>query len=391
MKSLKPNKGPKNSLLGKTIPLKIEKLAVGGDGLGRFEGMVVFVPFSVPGDELLIQIIEQKSNHAFGEIQQILLASSERIKPPCPYYFECGGCNWQHVDPKSQLKYKELIVSENLKKFLRFDVPVLPIISSPLSWRYRNRIQLSFDGSQMGFRKRKSHQIIDVSDCLISEEILTQSFPLIRKSIKNSQQRVELFLTDQGVAQWENIEETGEGVGFSQVNRFQNEDLIKTVLAWIDHSPSSILELYAGSGNFTWPLAQKFPSTPLTAVELSKKLVDRAQKLSSSFPRVKFLTSDVEAFFKPSSLQKYDLVFLDPPRQGSTAFVMESLAKMRPRQILYLSCHPVSLARDLSYFLKALENSSDKVVPKYQITRVQPFEMFPQTDHVEILVELRVD
>ncbi len=391
MKSLKPNKGPKNSLLGKTIPLKIEKLAVGGDGLGRYEGIVVFVPFSVPGDELLIQIIEQKSNHAFGEIKQILTASSERIKPPCSYYFDCGGCNWQHVDPKSQLKYKELIVSENLKKFLRFDVPVLPIISSPLNWRYRNRIQLSFDGSQMGFRKRKSHQIIDVSDCLISEEILTQSFPLIRKSIKNSQQRVELFLTEQGVAQWENIEETGEGVGFSQVNRFQNEDLIKTVLAWIDHSPFSILELYAGSGNFTWPLAQKFPSTPLTAVELSKKLVDRAQKLSTSFPRVKFLTSDVEAFFKLSSPQKHDLVFLDPPRQGTTSFVMESLAKMRPRQILYLSCHPVSLARDLSYFFKALENYSDKLVPKYQITRVQPFEMFPQTDHVETLVELRVD
>ena len=387
MKSFKPNKGPAGSLLGKTIPLKIEKLAVGGDGLGRFDGMVVFVPFTVPGDEILVQITEQKSNHSFGEIKQIISSSSERIKPPCPYYFDCGGCNWQHVEPKSQLKYKEILVAENLKKFLRQDVPVLPIIASPQNWRYRNRIQLSSMGSLLGFRKRKSHQIIDVKDCMITEEILTQAFPLIRESFKNTQQRIELFLTDKGVAQWEKVANSGEGVGFSQVNRFQNEDLIKTVLSWITNPPKTILELYAGSGNFTWPLAHKFPIASLVAIEFSTLLVERAQEFKKSFPQVEFLASDVDTYLKRSTRQKYDLVFLDPPRQGTSSLVMESLASARPEQILYLSCHPVSLSRDLSVFFKAAE----KVGAKYQIVRVQPFEMFPHTDHVETLVELRVD
>ena len=387
MKSSKPRKGSKDSLLGKIIPLKIEKLPVGGDGLGRFEGMVIFVPFTVPGDEILALVTEQKSNHAFGEIKELLQPSAERVKPPCSYYFDCGGCNWQHVEPNAQLKYKELLVAETFKKFLRFDVPILPIIASPQTWRYRNRIQLSAEDNLLGFRKRKSHQIIDIKDCLISEEALTQSISSLREAVKNSHQRIELFLTKNNVAKWERVENSGEGVGFSQVNRFQNEDLIKTVLDWIETPPLSILELYAGSGNFTWPLAKKFSSTPLLAIELSTKLVERTQELRTAFPQVQFLASDVETFLRSSSIKKHDLVFLDPPRQGTTAFVMEALAFAQPRQILYLSCHPVSLGRDLSYFLKAAEQTKTK----YKITRVQPFEMFPQTDHVETLVELRVD
>ncbi len=387
MTRFKPSKESNDSLLGKTIPLKIEKLAVGGDGLGRYNGMVIFVPFTAPGDEILVQITEQKKNHAFGVIEEVISPGIERFEPPCPYYFNCGGCNWQHLQGDAQLKYKELLVAENLKKFLRLDISVLPIIPSPKNWRYRNRIQLSSQGSLLGFRKRNSHQIIDIKDCLITEEVLTNTLPLIRKSVENSSQRIELFLTEDGLAQWENVADTGEGVGFSQVNRFQNEDLIQTVLEWIPNPPQSILELYAGSGNFTWPLAKKFPKASFIAVELSSLLVKRAQKMKQSFPLVQFLAADVEAYLKKSAVQKHDLVFLDPPRQGTTAYVMEALAVAKPSKILYLSCHPVSLARDLSIFLKSCEKQG----AKYRITRVQPFEMFPHTDHVETLIELRVD
>jgi 23S rRNA (uracil1939-C5)-methyltransferase len=388
MKSRNPGKGPQGSLLGQRIPLKIDKLAVGGDGLGRHEGMVVFVPFSVPGDEILVEITQQKSNLAFARILDFIAKSPERIEPPCPYYFECGGCNWQHVDPMAQLKYKQDLVGETLRKFLGFDTPVLPIIPSPRNWRYRNRIQLSAQGSRLGFKKRKSHDIIDIKDCLITEETLTTALENVRQSVKSPQQKIELYLTSQGQAKWEEIEDLGEGVGFSQVNRFQNEDLIRTVLEWARPSSKSILELYAGAGNFTWPLAQKFPESSITAVELSEKLVERALVHKKDFPQVHYLASDVEKYVQKSfsnGLPKPpDLVFLDPPRQGTTAIVMESLAMVHPQQILYLSCHPVSLARDLSYFLKAAERAS----LKYRLSRVQPFEMFPQTDHVETLVEL---
>ena len=116
-------------------------------------------------------------------------------------------------------------------------------------------------------------------------------------------------------------------------------------------------------------------------------LVERAQEIKKSFPQVEFLASDVDTYLKRSAGPKHYIVFLDPPRQGTSSLVMESLAAARPEQILYLSCHPVSLSRDLSVFFKAAE----KVGAKYHIARVQPFEMFPHTDHVETLVELRVD
>src|SRR4051812_19899822 len=126
-----------------SFAVKIEKMAIGGYGLARHENLVIFVPYSVPGDEVLVEITDKKSNHAFAEIKAFLKKSPERVEPPCQYYESCGGCNWQHVQPQAQLQYKENLVRENLKKFLGHEVSVNSIIPSPAPWRYRNRIQLS--------------------------------------------------------------------------------------------------------------------------------------------------------------------------------------------------------------------------------------------------------
>jgi 23S rRNA (uracil1939-C5)-methyltransferase len=369
-----------------TVSIKIEKLAVGGSGLARHDGLVIFVPYTVPGDEVLVEITEKKSNHAFAEVKEFIKKSSERIEAPCPYYMSCGGCNWQHIDQKAQLKHKETLVSENLKKFLGFDVEIKSIIASPQSWRYRNRIQLSAEDGLLGFKKRKSHSVIDIKDCLIAEEALVQALPDIRKSLKKEKKRIELFLTEQKEARWEEYENPDEAIGFSQVNRFQNEDLIKSVLSEVMPSCKSILELYAGSGNFTWPLAKKFPAAAITAVELNPKLVSRAHQRKKDFPKVQFFSSDVDAFLRRSPVDQHDLVFLDPPRPGCSEYTMKALGAAGIPHVLYLSCHPVSLGRDLSTFLKAAKQAKKD----YKITLVQPFEMFPQTDHVETLVSLRL-
>lgn len=386
MKKSKPSRASSGALVGTQFQVTIEKLAVGGYGLTRHEGLVIFIPYTVPGDEVLIEITEQKSNHAFAEIKKIISKSPERTEAPCPYYMSCGGCNWQHIEHKAQLKYKTQLIQENLNKFLGFEVSVNPIIPSPQTWNYRNRIQLSAKNGLLGFKKRKSHSIIDIEDCLIIEKPLSEALPQLRKDANNGEKRIELYLTNQHEVRWDEFEELDEAMGFAQVNRFQNEQLIEHVLSWASPFAKNILELYSGSGNFTWPLAKKFSSANIIAVELNSKLVEKAQIQKKDFPKVQFINSDVENFLKRAPVQQQELVFLDPPRQGSTAFSMKSLASAGVPQILYLSCHPVSLARDLSVFMAAAKQSQKT----YKITKVQPFEMFPQTDHVETLVSLEL-
>lgn len=378
------------SLLGQNLSLKIESLAIGGHGVARHEGMVIFVPFGVPEDELLAEVIEQKSNFAQAEIRQIVKPSPHRQEPPCPYFFSCGGCNWQHIQTLSQLHFKHQIVAESLKKFAGYQSPLQPIVASPQSWRYRNRIQLAAKDNKLGFKKRKSHEVIDIQDCLISEESLIQLLPEIREKMatSNSEHRLEVFLDDEGRPRWQNTDNTESGpVGFSQVNRFQNENLIQTVLEWAGPSPAKILELYAGAGNFTFPLNKRWPLAEITAVELSPILVQRALQKQKSQSQVQILQAEVENFLRRRAIENFDLALLDPPRQGVNAYIMSSLAWAGIRKILYLSCHPVSLGRDLAYLFEAAE----KAGKSYKVTRVQPFEMFPHTDHVETLVELRVD
>ncbi|MNL45123.1 23S rRNA (uracil(1939)-C(5))-methyltransferase RlmD [compost metagenome] len=163
--------------------------------------------------------------------------------------------------------------------------------------------------------------------------------------------------------------------------------MIQTVLNWAgDDEYGHIWDFYSGAGNFTFPLAEHWTSARITGVELNPKLVKRGQAKSRD-SRVQFVESDVESFLKKTKPQSQDLVVLDPPRAGASEYIMQALLEARPKKIIYISCHPVSLARDLQWFFKRAEELGIKA----SLHRVQAFEMFPQTDHVETVVELRVD
>ncbi|RYZ81628.1 MAG: class I SAM-dependent RNA methyltransferase [Proteobacteria bacterium] len=293
------------------------------------------------------------------------------------------------------------MVEETLAKFLPgVDLPFLPFQASPRSLRYRNRIQPKYSQGKFGFFARRSHEIVEAKDCPITEEVLTSQFASIKATLdqkyltSRETQRLEIYLDQNEKPQWLLMGEEKEGVGFSQVNRFQNEALLKTVLDWSDGPQySRVFDLYAGSGNFTFPLAEKFRSQQIIAAELDSKLVQKAQdKIKSSSAlnkRMNYYLSDVELFLKRTLLQPDDLVVLDPPRAGADAFVMKALAHAGVSKIIYISCHPVSLARDLKYFFETQDQ-----VPgsrKLRLKRIQCFEMFPQTDHVETIAELAVD
>ena len=384
-----------------SLKVTIEKLAVGGAGIARHDGLVLFIPDSAPGDELLVKIRTKKKNFAEADIVKILSPGPSRRTPPCPIADRCGGCNWQHLTESEQQKQKQGLVHETLSKFLPgVDLPFLPFQVSPRSLRYRNRIQPKYAQGRFGFFARRSHQIVEAADCPITEKALTSRFAEIKATLdtkfgsSSEVRRLELYLDQNEEAQWMLMGEEKEGVGFSQVNRFQNEALLQTVLNWAEGPDyKRIFDLYAGSGNFTFPLADKFRSPKIIAAELDSKLVQKAQeKIKSSGSlnkRMSYYLSDVQLFLKRTKLEPEDLVVLDPPRAGADLFVMKALAHANVSKIIYISCHPVSLARDLKYFFETQDQVSSP--RKLKLQKIQCFEMFPQTDHVETIAELAVD
>lgn len=378
------------ALLHSEVLVEIEKLIVGGDGLARIEfqqkPVVIFIPRSVPGDQLKVKITSAEKNHLTGEIIEIIKPSEARRKAPCLYYDQCGGCNWQHVHEDMQVSQKEKILTDLMQKFLP-DVPytLQPLVRSEKSLHYRNRIQLKQLQSQLGYFKRGSHDVVDIESCLISEEALSSQISEIKKKLRHSTEikKFELRINHENKFEFYPIGQDGEGLSFAQVNRGVNDQLVHAVQKIIlDLQPREITELYAGAGNFTFPLIEALPQTRFEAVELNSKLTQFAtQKIAqlSLQKRLFFFTSDCESFTERRTLSP-ELVLLDPPRAGCSEQVLKNIAQASPKHILYVSCHPVHLARDLKNLMKS--GSS------YVIRHLQVFDMFPQTDHFETLVWL---
>lgn len=391
MSNSRRQRGAQAPLLGSKINVRIEKLAVGGAGIARHDGLVIFIPDSAPQDELLAEITSVKKNFSEARILQILVPGPSRRERPCPIADRCGGCNWQHITEAEQQRQKDLFVRENLNKFLPLQTPkYLPFLASPRSFRYRNRIQPKIKNNAFGFYARESHEIVEMRDCPITEEALAAKIPEVREwaLAQGRDGRIEMSLSQKGDIHYSYANEPEETLGFSQVNRFQNEDLLKTALDWSrGNKYRHVFDLYAGAGNFSFPMLQEH-QVPVTAVELSPQLVSRGRSLAVD-KSVHFVHSDVEKYLlSKHDIQSTDLVILDPPRAGCSKEVMNALALAEPQKIIYISCHPVSLARDLKWFFEACERLGKT---KLRLRRVQGFEMFPQTDHVETIAELGVD
>ena len=378
------------SLLHSTPIVEIETLVVGGDGLARIEfqqkQVVVFVPRSAPGDQLKIKITAAEKNHLLGEIIEIIKPSEARRQAPCVYYDKCGGCNWQHVTEDMQVSQKEKILTGLMQKFLPDVTYTLqPLVRSDKNFNYRNRIQLKQIGSQLGYFKRGSHDIVDIDACLIAEEEISKQITEVKKKLRPSQEvrKFELRLNHEEKFESYPIGQDGEGLSFAQVNRGVNDALVKTVKDMVlKIAPTVVTELYAGAGNFTFPLVAALPQALFEAVELNSKLTQfAALKISkqSLQKRLFFFTSDCESFTDRRSLSA-ELVLLDPPRAGCSEQVLKNISRANPRHLIYISCHPVHLARDLKFLMKLGDG--------YRIRHLQVFDMFPQTDHFETLVWL---
>lgn len=378
------------SLLHSEHTVDIEKLVIGGDGLARIKfqekSLVVFIPLTAPRDKVKMRVVRVEKNHLIGELVEVLVPSESRKQPVCSYFSACGGCSWQHVDEGEQVRQKEQILTDLLKKSLPESAfELLPTQRSKHEFNYRNRIQLKQLGSELGYFRRSSHQIVDISACPIAMTEISEQISKVKSGLKPTSEIKKFELRINHVNQFEfyPIGDSGEGLSFSQVNNEVNEVLTREIVRLVKAvAPGFLTELYAGAGNFTFPLLAELPELRIESAELNSKLTAfSTKKLTENRlqKRLFAFTADCESFVERRSVS-HEFVLLDPPRSGLSDSIIEKICSEAPLNILYVSCHPAFLARDLKKIILAR--------PEYKISYLRIFDMFPQTDHFETVILL---
>ena len=367
-----------NLSVGQEVELSIDRLSYGGGrGVSRHLGLVIFIPFTAPGDTVTARILKIKKNFAEAQLVKVLKPSPHRVQAPCKVFGQCGGCQWQHIEASEQIHQKQNIIEHSLSRLCESKNIITPIIFTSKNYRYRNRIQVHKKQNLVGFHSLQSHNIIPITDCLISDSRLSDQFQTIKS--KKADGRYEIGLTPEekifissSSAQTHNK--------FAQVNTEINQHMI----SWVKEqasltTPNTVFDLYCGSGNFV-------DSLPLTkgpnyiGVELNPKSVTQAKQLFKSHTHIQFYAQDVADYLKTTeSLPENSLILVDPPRKGLHPQVILELKRLRPSHIIYISCHLETLKRDLN-----------KLSESYQIQQIQGFDMFPQTDHIETACLLRL-
>ncbi len=397
--------------------LHLTGMAHGGDALGRHEGKVIFVPYAIPGEEALVEIVEDKGSYARAQLVEILSPSPHRVDPPCPHFGpgKCGGCQWQHIAYPAQLEFKAVVVGDQLARLGRLpEVPVKPTIPSASPWHYRNHVQFTVnDDGRLGFVATDGRRVEPIEVCYLLHPLLEELFAaldlelpeLVRLSLRagvNTGDQMIIFETqdDEPPALESNlpvscvlllsdgtpvnlignnyITEVVAGrtfrisaTSFFQVNTTAAEELVQVVSEYLAPADDeTLLDTYCGVGTFALSLADQVGH--VIGIEEDAGAVADARLNATELTNVEFIEGSVETFL-PQLDRRIDLAVLDPPRQGCKPEALAALIELAPRRIVYVSCDPATLARDA----RRLADGG------YQLVEVQPVDMFPQTYHIE--------
>jgi len=413
--------------------VEIEKPVYGGAFLARVEGKAVFVPLALPGEQARVRITHSKASFATAEAEEIVRAAPQRIPSACPHFGACGGCHYQHTDYATQLGFKQAILRETLERG-GVAVPVEIAVLSGEQWSYRNRIRLAFDAAgNLGYRGRRSHGVVPISVCPIAASLLVESAlafaqlarefdPALRPteiSLFCNREETALLATvfsdslpksrfdelaqalheripaligaelvvgepPQTIAQWGAASlayraasfdyRVGHGA-FFQVNRWLVGSLIERVTA--NHEGKLVWDLFSGVGLFARQLAANFnrvvavESAPSARAALEENLRATAGKA---------VHAETLAFLRGNrKRERPDLVVVDPPRTGLGAETCALLSEIAAPAFVYVSCDPATLARDLRTLIAS----------GYGIESITLADLFPQTFHLETVVQLR--
>tara|TARA_Y100001934_G_scaffold170419_1_gene202275 strand:+ start:41 stop:1291 length:1251 start_codon:yes stop_codon:yes gene_type:complete len=372
--------------VGQRVTLQIEDIAFGGEGVGRVEGFVVFVPLVIKDETVEVTITEVKKNFARAELVNVINPADSRIDPECQYYGDCGGCQYQHMAYEAQLEMKQKQVADLFERIGGFTQDkVTPVIPCPQPYHYRNRILVrsQWNGKAkkllVGFRKRNSHWVVEIDECKIAEPALNAQIPEVRANPpKRGGIKVNLRITPED---W-----TVQDHSFFQTNYFMLPRMVEAVRKVFQSSGSDyLIDTYCGVGFFAIELASL--AKRYAGVEYDKGAIKAARENATQFggDNGEFIEGRTEDLL-PSLLAKFDAgktsVILDPPRKGCAPAALEQLREVRPSQVIYISCHPATLARDLNILC------ADGV---YRLEQVIPVDMFPHTQHVECITDLRLN
>lgn len=391
--------------------ITVDKLVYGGGGLGRLEGRVVLAPFVLPGERARVRAASEKPGLVHARLLEVLAAAPERIAARCPYFSHCGGCHYQHAPYELQLALKRAILEDQLRRIGKIEPPAEIEVVAAEPWNYRNRVQLRTGRAELGYRQAQSHRLCPVASCPIASPAINAAIEILREMLRDpawpgfvrafelftdeTQMQLNVLETERPVARrffdwcaeripgWVSgaldyaaagyLWRVGSG-SFFQANRFMIGSLIDRAIDGAEGRTA--LDLYAGVGLFSLPLARRFAS--VTAVESGTRAVEDLRcNAERAGVGVQAERAAAEAFLENLETAP-DFVLLDPPRAGIGKRTVERLAQLRVPRIAMVSCDPATLARDLAGLLSA----------GYQIRRMTLIDLFPQTYHLETVVQL---
>ncbi len=411
-----------------------QKLVYGGEALGYAEGRTVLAPYALPGERLEVEAVHTTKGVVHARPVRILEAARERIEAPCPYFSRCGGCHYQHLGIEQQVNWKVEILRETLRRIGKIAWEGEIRVHQADPWRYRNQAQLKVFESEpgrveIGFFEADSHRLVPIDECLILSPRLNKILGELRRPERLSQlnrcQGIELMADDrdeqvritfhgrfpkrqakllaaelleqiEGVAAVvfsgdQGVDAYGEAILTYRVGEFHYQAspssffqasrhlLSKFAGSVTETEPGDLaLDLYAGVGLLTLPLARRFKrvigveSHPAAVRDLA------ANAALHGLDRLKAVRQKAFEFLRRFAQTAPDLVVLDPPRTGAGKPTLKRLAELRPRRIHYAACNPPTWGRDLAYLVQS----------GYRLESVEMFDFFPQTYHIECLARL---
>ncbi|MGM9577249.1 MAG: 23S rRNA (uracil(1939)-C(5))-methyltransferase RlmD [Anaerovibrio sp.] len=438
---------------GKEYEIEIGSLGSSGEGVGRYNGFTVFVPGALPQEKVRVRILEGKKTYAAGKLLKVIEASEDRVKPECPIYEACGGCQLQHISYEGQLKLKQQQVQDALERIgHQKNLKALPTLGAENPWNYRNKVAFPVGREKgktiIGCFAKGTHRIIDASHCLIQEQVNNEAITAVREVIEklgipvydedrhtgvmrhvvartgikgklmvvlvtatpklSKEKEIIKMLRNRlpnMVSLQQNIQTYRNNVilgretkvlwgsptikagldkfafnvsarSFFQVNTRQAERLYAKALEYAQLTgQETVIDAYCGTGTISLYLAQR--ARKVYGVEIVSPAIRDAQKNAreNNIRNAEFIVGDCTKVMPRLYQQgiRADVVVVDPPRAGCTEQVLKTFANMKPKRIVYVSCNPATLARDIEILEKL----------GYKAEKIQPVDMFAQTSHVE--------
>src|SRR5947207_14400434 len=364
----------------RVVDLTIEDIAFGGKGIGREQGKAVFVPYTIENETVSAEVVREKKQFAEAELIEVKERSPDRVEPQCPYFGRCGGCAYQHISYEHQLAIKWRQVRDALQRIGKLkDVPMRPIIPSPRQYAYRNRITVHAQDGVIGFFRRDSHRLLGIERCPISRDEVNHALAALR---------AQEYVRDGHYT----LRTASEPRVFSQINDEVAQALRNLIIDLVPPNQHLLIDAYCGAGFFAKALLDKF--VRVIGIDWDRFAIVAAKQNATA--KEMYIAGDVETeLLKVGAVHLNrpargndtltgrlrsiapTTIIIDPPATGLTEGVRKAISDLAPETLIYVSCNPPTLARDLK-----------ELHQKFIIDSVTPLDMFPQTAEIEVVVHL---